>query len=162
MNLSKQINIVRCTTGTHGTFDPDATTHVGPAVDMKGYDGVMFVYLGSSKFSANTTGATFHIKVGASTTALKNASTATFAMNLTGPSSNSWNKKTAVVDVYKPLHRYVQPRVKIGFATTSNSKTQWLAIQYMARRPGSTAMLDGGTTGSTGIAGSTRFISPNT
>jgi hypothetical protein len=162
MNLSKQINIVRCTSGTHGLADPDNTTHVGPAVDMKGYQGVMFVYLGSTKFTSNSTGATFHIKVGATTAALINASTATFALNITGVTSQVWNKHAAVLDVYKPLHRYVQPRVKIGFATTGNDNVQWLAIQYAARRPGSTAMLDGGTTGSTGIAGSTIFVSPTT
>jgi len=162
MGMLKTINIVRSTTGTHNLQDPDATTHVSPAVDMKGYDGVMFIYMGSSKFTANTTGATFHVKVGATTAAMINASTATFAMTLTTPTSNNWNQKTVAVDVYKPLHRYIQARVKVGFATTGNTKTQWLALQYASKRPGSTAMLDRGTTGSTGIGGSTSFISPST
>jgi hypothetical protein len=162
MNLSKYISIVRGTSGTHSLADPDNTTHVGPAVDMKGFDGCMFLYVGSTKFTSNTTGATAHIKVGASTTALKNASTGTFALNITGATSQGWNRRIAVIDVYKPLHRYVQPRMKIGFATTGNAKVEWLAVKYAARRPGSTAYLDRGTTGSTGIAGSTVFVSPTT
>jgi len=155
MNLLKHVDIIRCTSGTHNLADPDNTTHVGPAVDMKGYEGALCVYLGSSKFAQGTTAPTGKIFIGATTAALI---AATGTITVTAATSSTFNRKCVVMDVYKPTKRYIQPRMTVYWASTGNDNVQWLILKYGSRYPGSTSMM-----ASTGInAGSGIILSPTT
>jgi len=155
MNLLKHVDIIRATSGTHNLADPDNTTHVGPAVDMKGYEGALCVYLGSSQFAQGTTAPTGKVFIGATTAALIVASQ---TVTVTAATSSTFNRKCVVMDVYKPTKRYIQPRMTVYWATTGNVNVQWLILKYGSRRPGSTSMM-----ASTGInAGSGIILSPTT
>ena len=156
MNMFRHIDVIRQTSGTHNTPDPDATTHVGPAVDMKGFEGALCIFMGSTKFAhGGTTAPRGRLFIGASTTGLVNTST---YLNLTAATSASWDRKTMVMDVYKPRKRYIQPRVATYWATSGDDNNQWLIVKYGARRPGSTTMM-----ASTGVnAGSGIILTPST
>lgn len=156
MNLLKHIDVIRCTSGTHGLADPDATSHVGPAVDMKGYEGALCIFLGSSKLASGaTTAPAGRVFIGASTTGLKVSSG---TISVTAATSSTFDRKCVVMDVYKPTKRYIQPRLATYWATTGDDNNQWLIVKYGSRRPGSTSMMV-----STGVnAGSGIILSPTT
>ena len=143
MNLLKHVDIIRATSGTHNLADPDQSTHIGPAVDMKGYEGALCIFLGTSQLADG------------GTAALVNTST---YLSVTAATSSTFDYKCPVMDVYKPTKRYIQPRLATYWATTGDYMNQWLIIKYGSRRPGSTSMM-----ASTGInAGSGVVLSPTT
>ena len=156
MNLLKHVDIIRCTSGTHGLADPDQTSHIGPAVDMKGFEGALCIFLGSSKLATGaTTAIAGRVFIGATTAALKVASGTIAVASAT---SSTFNKKCVVMDVYKPTKRYIQPRIATYWATTGDDNNQWLIVKYGSRYPGSTSMM-----ASTGInSGSGIILSPTT
>jgi hypothetical protein len=156
MNLLKHVDIIRCTSGTHNLADPDLTSHVGPAVDMKGYEGALCIFLGSSKLATGaTTALAGRVFIGATTAALLVASG---TISVTAATSSSFNRKCVVMDVYKPTKRYIQPRIATYWATSADDNNQWLIVKYGSRRPGSTSMM-----AATGMnSGSGIILSPTT
>ena len=65
MNLLKHVDIIRATSGTHNLADPDQSTHIGPAVDMKGFEGALCIFLGTSQLAdGGTTAPRFKLFIG--------------------------------------------------------------------------------------------------
>ena len=133
MNL---LNKVRVTRGINKMSS--GSSAIGNELDMAGYEGVLFIAVGSSvmRGSSNVT-----LKAAGST-----ASGGTFVnyssyAATTRMSNNSFNSKLLCLDVYRPLKRYVKPVV--GGASSSGIHTRGVvAIQYNARVPGSTQLRD--------------------
>jgi hypothetical protein len=128
MNLLNNVKVVRALNAQ--TTATAATT--GRAIDTKGFEGVLFIAVGSSLLCGAT--AQLKCKTAASTT----ATFGTAAGKLTSASlaSGSFNYKTLCLDVYRPLNRYVKPCV-VG--ATSGTVRSITAILYGPRRPGSSA-----------------------
>lgn len=135
-----------------------STALYGYAVDMRGFEGVCFIALGTSaQMGASTDKAYMRIQAAAATSATfytLSGTTASSTMGYGGSanwSSNSMAEKVLAVDVYKPLstHRFMRP-VLIG--TSTGNWGGIIAIQYGARRTGSTSVWKGSTQ-----AGSTRW-----
>ena len=133
MNL---LNSVRITRGINAMSS--GSSAIGNELDMSGFEGVLFIAVGSS------------VMRGSSSVTLKAAgSTATGGTFVnyssyaatTGMSNNSFDYKLLCLDVYRPLKRYVKPVV--GGASSSGLHTRGVvAIQYGARTPGSTQLRD--------------------
>jgi hypothetical protein len=116
MNLSSQIKITKV--ADHTTAGTDAINST--AVDMSGYEGVLFVTSFGTANAANTINA-----------AQETTSDGTFT-DLAGTSVASGTSDEDVwIDVYRPQERYVRCEVARGASTTCESI--W-AIQYGARK----------------------------
>lgn len=155
MNLLKHINIIKATTARMTA----AATALSKAVDMAGYEGCLFIAIGSTLL-AGTTGST----AGASKTQLyvksSTASAGTYVKNVGYAASSSGlaagvNKRILALDVYKPTERYLKAMLKGSSA--ANYIDAILAIQYGPKRPGSSALQN-----STTVTGSTVYVSPTT
>lgn len=156
MNLIKNVNIVKASTIRFAA----ASTIVSKRVDMAGYEGVVFIAVGSSLLAA-TTGSTagntktqLHVSGTSSTAGTWNRYSG-FAASSSGLAAAAGTKRLLVLDLYRPLDRYVRALVKGSSA--ANYIDAILAIQYGAKRAGSTALMR-----STMVAGSTVLASPTT
>ena len=128
MNLLNQVKVLRALNAQ--TTAQTATT--GKAIDTKGFEGVLFIAVGSSLLCGAA--AVLKCKTAATTTG-------TFVSSNTKLTSTSlvtggFNYKTLCLDVYRPLNRYVKPCVTGATSGTVRSLT---AILYGARRAGSSA-----------------------
>jgi len=146
MNLLRNINIIKATT----IRLTGSSSQLSKAIDMAGFDGCLFVAVGSSLTAANSSKMKLFVK---SSTAV--AGTYTKSLYYAGSSSGlaaGVNKRLLCLDVYKPTKRYLK-----AFLQHTTKVDAILAIQYQGRRPGSSAFMN-----STTIAGSTVYISPTT
>lgn len=147
MNLSKITRVAQLTTARSVAF----TTKVSKVVDMRGFEGVMFIVNGSTLLIANTT---------IMTRAQGAATTAAAFVNYQGRANSNTtaagvNYRLHILDVYKPTHRYVRCRVT-GSSSAASVVNSILAIQYGPRYSGSTHLYDSTTVSvSTAIIGST-------
>lgn len=155
MNLLRNINVIKATTA-HMTA---AATALSKAIDMSGYEGCIFIAVGSTLLAA-TTGST----AGNTKTQLyvksSTAAAGTYVRNLGYAASSSGlaagvNKRLLVLDVYKPTDRYLKAMLKGSSA--ANYIDGIIAIQYGPKRPGSSALQN-----STTVTGSTVYVSPTT
>ena len=137
-----------------------STALYGRAVDMHGFEGCLFIAIGSSgQMGASTDRAYMRIQAAdssAGTFYTLTGSTASSTMGDGGSanwSSASLSEKIFAVDVYKPLstHRHLRP-ILIGTSTGNFGGV--IAIQYGGRRSGSSDIWKGSTK-----AGSTRWLS---
>jgi len=98
------------------------TTIVGTTLDMSGFDGVMFIFV-LGAFTDGTPG------VKASSGAAANGSD---KQDLLGAlASVGVSNEVAILDVYRPLDRYVTPQIVRGGATGA-VVDGLIAIQYKA------------------------------
>lgn len=128
--LSEEIKVtqlVNATTGAAGATDIDPS-----AVDMAGFEGVMFV-------------ATMGAIVATAVTSMKarqSADNSTFA-DLAGTQidiADDDDNQVFILDIYRPLKRYVKPYID---RATANATLTVLAVQYGARsRPTAVAVAD--------------------
>lgn len=121
MNILGSIKVTRCLGGVvAGTGD----TQDGTAIDMQGYEGVVFI----ADCGTLSSGAVTDLRAQDST------NNSTFA-DVAG-SKQSWAQATdsntsIVLDIYKPLKRYVKPRIT---RATANAVINGIwAIQYQSR-----------------------------
>lgn len=127
-NLLDQVKIVRC---LNAQSSGGAVTTTGRLVDTAGFEGVMFIAVGSSLL--NKAGVSLRVKTAASTTATFVASSAYRSDTLT---SGLFDRKILALDVYRPLDRYCKPLVS---GASSGHVRSIVGVLYGARRPGSSA-----------------------
>lgn len=122
MNLSKNVKVVRVSNAVAaGTSEIDAT-----AVDMAGYEGVMFVVA----FGAIVAGAATSIK-GQSGAASDGSDAADLAgTNITV--ADTEDNTVSVLDIYQPTDRYVRPVVLR--ATQNATVDSIVAVLYNGKR----------------------------
>jgi hypothetical protein len=111
-NLSNEILISRLAEQSTG-----GGTSINEAVDMQNFAGVMF--LGN----VGTTGTALTL------TAAGGASTTGFVNLTSGTHATTGGNDIAVLDVYKPRHRYV----RCTASTTANARMSVFAIRYGPR-----------------------------
>lgn len=128
MNLLNNVKVVRAL----NTQSTAQTASTGKAIDTKGFEGCLFIAVGSSLLCG--TAAVLKVKTAASTTASFISSNQT--LSSTRLVTASFNYKTLCLDVYRPLKRYLKPCVTGATSGTVRSIT---AILYGPRRPGSSA-----------------------
>lgn len=135
MNLLKNIDIVRAL-GKR----TESTALASTFIDMMGYEGCLFLAMGSTKFNA-TKAYTMSVYgcTGTATTGRKLYGTADSTANL--PTTNSVDRKIMAIECYKPERRYLQLTMT---STATGASTDYInnviAIKYGARKPGSTAL----------------------
>jgi len=142
-----------------------STMNAGRAVDMQGFEGVLFVALGSTNQEgggANSSKAAYiRVQAAAATSGTFYSLSGTTASSTMGHISTSsklgwttgnWDRKVLAVDVFKPLstHRHLRP---IMVASSTGNFGGIIAIQY-GYRSISTSIWKGSTN-----AGSTRWLS---
>ena len=122
MELLGTIKVTRCLGGVAaGTGD----TQDGTAIDMEGYEGVLFIA------DVGT------LSAGAVTDLRAQDSTDDVTFNDVAGSKQSWTQATGsntsiVLDIYKPLKRYVKPRIT---RATANAVINGIwAVQYQSRK----------------------------
>lgn len=122
MNLLNEVKITRVMNAVAaGTTDQE-----GAVLDMSGYEGVMFV----AAFGALT--ATQVTKIKAQQGALADGSDmADLAGTAVGPLADTDGNKLLVLDIYRPLERYVRCVVDRGTANAVIDGV--IAIQYSGR-----------------------------
>ncbi len=122
-NLSKDVKITRVLNAVAaGTSNQN-----GSAVDMSGFDGVMFIA------SFGTLTATQVTSLKAQQGNLSNMSDAAdLAGTNVGPLADGDSNKALVLDVYRPTDRYVRPVVVRGTANAVIDSV--IAIQYRGRK----------------------------
>ena len=118
MQLSNEVKVTRCTTQQEaGTADQS-----GSSIDMQGYDGVMFITTFGTANDGN------YIK------AQQDENDATGfgdAEDLAGTKTVSTGaNNTVVLDVYRPLKRYIRA---VGVITASSTIGPIFALQYKGR-----------------------------
>lgn len=119
--------------------------------DMSGFDGVLFMAVGSTLLNSTAGYAIVQSATANSTATTYN----TTAIAFTNMSTATLNYKNLVVDVYKPTHRYVR---MIVTGASSGHMRCIAALQYGARRQGTTDLRDSTTiTGSTFVKGSSKI-----
>ena len=133
MNLSNIVDIHRAS-----TQNKESTTITSNYVDCQGFEGCMFIAVGSTKF--NSTGG-FAMRVtgttAASTVGQSNYGTVTYSTaNLA--STGTVNYSVFAVDCAKPEKRYL--RCHLDDAGSTDYVTSILALRYGPRRPGSSAV----------------------
>ena len=122
-NLLKGIKITR----VMNAVAAGTTVQNGSVVDMSGWDGVTFI-------------ASFGTLTATQVTSLKGqqgqvsnlSDAADLAGTLVGPLADGDSNKCLVLDIYRPLERYVRPVVSRGTANAVIDGV--LAIQYRGRK----------------------------
>ena len=110
-----------------------ASTTVGNELDMAGFEGVLYISIGSSLMEGS---GTMSLKAAGST-----ASGGTFVPYSVGsgstvPVTASFDSKILALDVHKPLKRYIKPIIAGASSDVMHTRAV-VAIQYSARTPGS-------------------------
>ena len=147
MNLLKHINVI------NASIRSQASTAFSDEVDMSGFEGCLFIAAGSTLMegSSNIT-----LKIQSSTASGGTFTTYSGTVASTAITTGSKNYRLLIADVYKPEERYLKA-VVAGASSGAVYLNNIIAIQYGARRPGSSALNN-----STTIAGSTVMVSPST
>ena len=162
MNLSKYVNIVKTTTARNA-----ATTKYTSKfpVDMRGYEGCMFIVCASSLLEHQTASSFFYVNAyGCSSTAgtfkrLCSTAKGEAGAGLASSQADAGeNYRIGVLDVYQPIPKYRYLRCVVSSASSgAGSINNILAIRYIARYPGSSQINQ-----STRLFGSTVLVSPAT
>jgi len=121
--LNDEIKISRVLNGVAA----GTSVQAGSAVDMQGYDGVMFIALLGALTATQVTSMEAHQS---SDNAAADAFTALLASKV-GPLADGDSNKCLVLDVWRPQERYVKP--VINRATANAVIDGVIAIQYKAR-----------------------------
>ena len=128
MNLLNNVKVMRAL----NVQSTAVTATTGRAIDTKGFEGCLFIAVGSSLLCGAA--AVLKVKTAATTTAtFVSANTKLTSTSLV---TASFNYKTLCLDVYRPLNRYLKPCITGATSGTIRSIT---AILYGPRRPGSSA-----------------------
>lgn len=133
MNLLNNVRITRGINAMSSGAEPS-----GNELDMAGYDGVLYILVGSSLMEGSTN---IDLKASGST-----GSSGTFVPYSSYAAStamviNSFDSKILALDVAKPLKQFVKP-VVVGASSDAMHTRAIIAIQYNARTPGSTVLRD--------------------
>ncbi len=154
MNLLKNVKIFSMIEDTTGTANIASTA----VLDMSGYDGVMWI--GFSAGNTNSTGGynvIMHMHGDSSGSMVgSTASTDMYASNPT-TAEGMIDNQVMVLDVYKPLKRYVS--VTVGKDSTNDVELGCIGIQYR-NHSGPTSQF--GSTEIGGVYASSLEISPTT
>lgn len=122
MNLSTNVKVTQCL----GAVVAGTTVQHGTTLDMQGFDGVMFI--GAVGVLTATAVTALLAQGGAASDGSDKAAIAGATVSF----ADSDDDKAAVVDVYRPLDRYVTPTLSRG---TANAVIQGVfAIQYSASK----------------------------
>lgn len=154
-HLLDEISILKASSGM---FMGGGAAKHGIPINTAGYEGCLFLAIGSSNFAV--CGAT-HIMM-----RIKAANTSSTQLNSTGfkylttgvnvirttEPIVGWDRRIMAIDVYKPEYQFLKATVN---GATGNFK--YLALLYGPRRLGSTELRD-----STFYAGSKKLTSPST
>lgn len=122
-NLLKDCNITR----VMNAVAAGTSAQNGSAVDMSGYDGVLFV----AAFGALTATQVTSLKAQQDTDSGMGTA-ADLAGTLVGPLADGDGNKCLVLDIYRPKERYVRPVVSRGTANAVIDGV--IAIQYRSRK----------------------------
>jgi len=157
--LLRNIEVLSLSSGWH-----ERITHVSHHVDLRGWEGCMFVVIGGSEWQNNaSTNAAFSIQ-GCSSTTLTSFSTyigSTKVLPMGGAvTTQVRGQRMAIIDLHKPLKPYARAQMK-GF---SSGMEIILGIKYGPKIPGSTAFINGRVDGTTDkiVGWSTICVSPAT
>lgn len=124
MNLASDVKVTR----SLNAVAAGTSVQNGAALDMSGYDGVMFI----AAFGTLTAGAVTGLKAQQDTVSGM-GSAADLAGSLVSVADSNSNK-VAILDVFRPLERYVRPVVTRGTANAVIDGV--IAIQYKGdKRP---------------------------
>lgn len=141
-NLGYKTRVVQLTTARAVAF----TTKFSQALSMDGYDGVMFIVQGSTLLNK---AAASNIKVYAQGSTAAAGTYVSMQGYAQSTQTAGVNYRNIVLDCHKPIYPYVRCRVT-GSSSNASNINSILAIQYNARKPGSTHYKDSTTLG--GIA----------
>lgn len=135
MNLLQHVDIVRGL-----GLRTESTALASTFIDMSGFEGCVFVAMGSSKFNATKAYTmTVYGSTSAATTSQTTYGTVSSTANL--PSTGSVDRKIMAIDCYKPEKRYLRLLMS---STATGASTDYInnviAIKYGARKPGSSAL----------------------
>ena len=144
MNLLYNTRITRALLGQSSM--PAST---GVAIDMAGFEGVMFILHGTSLMESST-GMRLSAK-GATSTAGTWVAYQSGADSTAAPATGSFDAKIYAIDFYKPLKRYIRA-VVTDCSSDVLSAYSVTAIQYGARYPGSTNLRDSSYIGAVALA----------
>ena len=133
MNLLNSVRVTRGINAMSSGAEPS-----GNELDMAGYEGVVYVLLGSSLMEGSGTVA---LKASGSTASSGSFVAYSSFAGSTAITTGNFNKKILCLDVYRPLKRYIKP-VVVGCSSGAIHTRGIIAIQYGARTPGSTVMRD--------------------
>jgi hypothetical protein len=122
MNLSGQI----CITVAKGTVAAGQAATKSDILDMAGYDGVLFI----ASMSDNTSGsvATLAVQQNSANSTTGMATITGASASNTSTAGDAQNDKLLMVDVYRPLQRYIQGLFTSG--TQDIAKGPMIAIRY--------------------------------
>ena len=156
MNLLQHVNVIKASTIRFAAN----TTVLSKAVDMAGFEGVLFIAVGSSLLAATTGSTAGNTKTimfakGSSAAAGTYNRYSGWAASSSGLAAAAGSNRLMLLDVYRPRDRYVKAALR--GTSAANYIDSIIAIQYGARRPGSSALQQ-----STMVAGSTVVVSPAT
>jgi len=152
MQLLKNVAFTNCTTAIVSTQDTDID---GTAVDMQGFEGVMFVIpiIASSATTDSLLGIVGAESASSAGTYVDYTS-ATGQVKYISTGSNGGDDRLVVLDISKPKDRWVRPTI---ISTSEVMKGNCIAIQY-GRVEGPIAQSTGGDK----VAASAAFVSPTT
>ncbi len=138
MHLLRNVNIIACSTNSLAT-----STRISRFLDMRGYEGVLFVAVGCSG-SKSDTGCFISVQ-GCSSTTLTSFTTYTGSSKLGGSGvitvsagGTFTSNRGMAVDLYKPL----KPYARFVVHNSSHDRMTMLAIQYGPKKPGDTGLLN--------------------
>ncbi len=106
MQLSENVKIVHCL----GAVAAGTTNQTGSEIDMQGYDGVVFV----ADIGALTATQVTALEAQGSNTSGSEAAFTTPAV--TAPMADADSNKVLVLDIFRPVTRYLKPTVLRGTA----------------------------------------------
>ena len=132
MNLTKHIDVQLVSTQVVG--QTDSTFIKSSIVDCQGYEGCLFIGIGSTDFCVGT-GSTFKVQ-GSSANSTSAMITYSGGVAISKTTVYGTTDRICMIDVYKPLRRY--NRVKL--ATDTSGAMTFYALRYGPRKPGSTTL----------------------
>lgn len=155
MNLLRNIDIIKASTAR---VVAGATMH-SKVVDMQGFEGCLFIAVGSTLLEGTSGGSSAVNKKVVMYVKSSTASAGTYVKHTAYCASSSGlaggvNNRVLALDVYKPTDRYLKAAIH---GASSGGIDAIMALRYSARRPGSSALQN-----STTVVASTVVASPTT
>lgn len=155
MNLLRDVDIIKASTARVVA----SATMMSKYVDMQGFEGCMFILVGSTLLEGTSGGSSAVNKRVTMYVKSSTASGGTYTRSVGYVASSSGlgggtDDRLLVLDVYKPTERYLKAAVH---GASSGGIDSFMAIKYGARKPGSSALMN-----STTVVGSTVLVSPTT
>jgi len=130
--LLKNVNVYK-----GSTVALESTIINSNIVNMAGYEGCMFIAVGSTLWAASSS-ITMRVQgsTANSTTAMVSYGTTVGVINTTALGAAGGTDKLLVLDCYRPTEQYIRAQI----TGTSSGSANWVIVQYGPRRGGSSAL----------------------